>query len=101
MQLHDDGVQAHAFVCDVADQSQVEQCFASSIDAAGGRIDSVFANAGRGGAGRPFVDLTYDDWVVEMKQLGPTPIAPNAFVADGEERAFSNAAAIRRRLFKA
>ena len=39
------------FVCDVADEQQVVDTFDASVDAAGGRIDSVFANAGRGGTG--------------------------------------------------
>ena len=65
-QLRSDGVTAHAFVCDVADRSQVDESFAASLDAAGGRIDSVFANAGRGGSGRPFVDTTLDDWRAVM-----------------------------------
>src|SRR5689334_21890679 len=51
--LHADGITAHAFVCDVADEGQTEAAFAESIEAAGGRIDSLFANAGRPGPGRP------------------------------------------------
>jgi len=61
-QLQAEGIKAHAFVCDVSKEQAVEDVFAASVEAAGGRIDSVFANAGRGGTGRSFVDLTLDDW---------------------------------------
>ena len=50
-----------AFVCDVGDEEQVEATFAATVDALG-RVDSCFANAGVGGAGTPFVDLTLDEW---------------------------------------
>ncbi|MGH9133546.1 MAG: SDR family NAD(P)-dependent oxidoreductase, partial [Ilumatobacteraceae bacterium] len=48
-QLRADGATAHAFVCDVSDERAVDHAFEASVAAAGGRIDSVFANAGRGG----------------------------------------------------
>jgi NAD(P)-dependent dehydrogenase (short-subunit alcohol dehydrogenase family) len=57
-QLHADGITAHAFACDVSDEADVERAFDESITVAGGRIDSVFANAGHGGVHRRFVDLT-------------------------------------------
>ncbi len=65
--LRSEGVVAHAFVCDVAEEEQVEECFSQSVIAAGGRIDSVFANAGRGGAGSSFVDTTLDQWHAVMR----------------------------------
>lgn len=54
-------VSAHAFVCDVAEANTIAPTFAASVDAAGGRIDSVFANAGTGGGGS-FLDLTLAEW---------------------------------------
>lgn len=56
------GIAADALVCDVADPAAVTESFARSVELAGGRIDSVFANAGVGGTGTPFVDLTLDEW---------------------------------------
>jgi len=64
--LRSEGVTAHAFVCDVADEQQVVDVFARSVEVAGGRIDSVFANAGRNGSGRSFVDTTLDQWRAVM-----------------------------------
>lgn len=60
--LRSEGVTAHALVCDVADEQQVIDAFGRSVDVAGGRIDAAFANAGRGGSGRSFVDTTLDQW---------------------------------------
>jgi NAD(P)-dependent dehydrogenase (short-subunit alcohol dehydrogenase family) len=60
--LTDAGVEAHAFVCDVSSEADVVETFAASVDAAGGRIDSVIANAGRGGTGTRLVDTTLDAW---------------------------------------
>jgi NAD(P)-dependent dehydrogenase (short-subunit alcohol dehydrogenase family) len=56
------GVAARAFVCDVTNEAAVEEAFAASVDAAGGHVDSVFANAGRGGTGTSFVDTSLDQW---------------------------------------
>jgi hypothetical protein len=60
--LRSEGVTAHAFVCDVDDEGSVDDTFAQSIEAAGGRIDSVFANAGRGGTGTAFIDTSLEQW---------------------------------------
>lgn len=60
------GIAVHSFVCDVSDEAQVEATFAASLLAAGGRIDSVFANAGRGGSGASFVDTTLEQWRAVM-----------------------------------
>lgn len=65
--LHADGTTAHAFVCDVDDEAAIESTFAASIEAAGGRIDSVFANAGRNGPGTRFVDTSLEDWHAVMR----------------------------------
>jgi NAD(P)-dependent dehydrogenase (short-subunit alcohol dehydrogenase family) len=62
-----DGIDAHAFTCDVGDEQSVENAFVASVTAAGGRIDSVFANAGRGGTGTSFVNTTLDDWRAVMQ----------------------------------
>jgi len=61
-ELEADGIGAHAFVCDVSHEDEVLETFAQSLEAADGRIDSVFANAGRSGTGGKFVDLSLDDW---------------------------------------
>lgn len=47
--------------CDVASESDVEAAMTATL-AQLGRVNSCFANAGRAGAGRPFVDMTLDDW---------------------------------------
>lgn len=60
--LAGEGVTAHAFVCDVGDEQAVIDTFDASAEAAGGRIDSVFANAGRGGTGTPFLETSLEDW---------------------------------------
>ena len=39
--LTDAGVDAHAFVCDVSSESDVVETFAASVEAVGGRVDSV------------------------------------------------------------
>jgi hypothetical protein len=64
--LQSQQINAHAFQCDVDDEDQVEAVFAKSVAAAGGRIDSVFANAGHGGINTPFVDLSLDEWRAVM-----------------------------------
>ncbi|MEO6125928.1 MAG: SDR family oxidoreductase [Ilumatobacteraceae bacterium] len=64
--LRSEGATAHAIMCDVADEQQVIDAFGRSIEVAGGRIDAAFANAGRGGSGRSFVDTTLDQWRAVM-----------------------------------
>ncbi|MBV8984072.1 MAG: SDR family oxidoreductase [Acidimicrobiia bacterium] len=61
-QLQELGATVHAFVCDVDDRAAVEGAFADSVDAAGGRIDTVFANAGTTGNGTPFLNLDDEEW---------------------------------------
>lgn len=60
-------ITAHAFTCDVAQPDAVAVAFAASVDAAGGRIDSVFANAGTTGAGVPFLDVSLEEWQRVMR----------------------------------
>ena len=64
--LESEGVTAYSFVCNVADEDETIETFARSVDAAGGRIDSVFANAGRGGYGVKFEDMTLEQWRAVM-----------------------------------
>lgn len=59
------GAEAEAFVCDVADEEQVIDTMRRSVDVHG-RLDGVFANAGRSGTGHKFVDLSLDDWRAVM-----------------------------------
>src|SRR4051812_44308518 len=49
------GTRVEAFACDVADEQQVIEAFAASVDAMG-KVDSLIANAGVGGYS-PFVDM--------------------------------------------
>lgn len=60
------GGTASSFVCDVSDQDEVDATMARTVEAHG-RIDGLFANAGRGGTGTPFLDLTLDEWRAVMK----------------------------------
>ena len=59
------GVEARAHVCDVADEEQVIETMKRSAEHFG-RIDGLFANAGRGGTGTPFIDLPLDEWRAVM-----------------------------------
>jgi len=59
------GGSATAHVCDVSDEAQViETMQRSATDF--GRIDGLFANAGRGGTGTPFLELSLDEWRAVM-----------------------------------
>jgi NAD(P)-dependent dehydrogenase (short-subunit alcohol dehydrogenase family) len=51
----------HAFVCDVADEAQVEASFAASV-ASLGRVDACFANAGVSGKGTPMIEMSLDEF---------------------------------------
>lgn len=55
------GAKAESFVCDVGDESAVEEAFAATV-AEFGRIDSCFANSGVGGAARSFLEMTAEEW---------------------------------------
>ena len=50
-----------AYVCDVADEAQVAETTARTA-AEHDSFDGLFANAGRGGNGTPFLELTLDEW---------------------------------------
>lgn len=60
-QLEELGGQATAHVCDVSDEAQVIATMEKSVNDFG-RLDGLFANAGRGATGTPFVDLTLQEW---------------------------------------
>lgn len=59
------GGTAASFVCDVSDEEQVVETMDQTI-ASMGRIDGLFANAGRGGTGTPFLELSLDEWRAVM-----------------------------------
>ena len=63
--LRELGADAAAFVCDVADEASIVETMEASV-AAFGRLDGVFANAGRGGTGTPFLELTMEEWRAVM-----------------------------------
>jgi NAD(P)-dependent dehydrogenase (short-subunit alcohol dehydrogenase family) len=50
-----------ALPCDVADEEQVEKCFARTV-AELGRVDAFFANAGVGMRGTKFHEMTSQEW---------------------------------------
>ncbi len=64
-QLESQGAQATAFVCDVSDEEQVVETMRLSAEAYG-RMDGLFANAGRGGTGTPFLELPLEEWRAVM-----------------------------------
>ncbi len=60
------GGAATAHVCDVGDEDQVIETTRRSV-ADFGRLDGLFANAGRGGTGTPFIELPLDEWRAVMR----------------------------------
>ncbi|MEJ8836442.1 SDR family NAD(P)-dependent oxidoreductase [Ramlibacter sp. AN1133] len=56
-----DPARAHAFVCDVGDEAQVERAFADSVSALG-RVDACFANAGVSSKGVLLTDMTLEEF---------------------------------------
>ena len=60
------GGRAKSFVCDVSDEEQVIETMDRSIDALG-RIDGLFANAGRSARPSTFEDLSLEDWHAVLK----------------------------------
>ena len=59
------GAEAAAFECDVSEEEQVAATLAATIDRFA-RLDGMFANAGRGGLGTPFIDLSLAEWRAVM-----------------------------------
>jgi NAD(P)-dependent dehydrogenase (short-subunit alcohol dehydrogenase family) len=56
-----DASRVHAFVCDVAEESQVERAFAASV-AAVGRVHACFANAGISSAGCALTEMSLEQF---------------------------------------
>jgi len=59
------GANATSHICDVSDEEQVIETMQRSV-ADFGRLDGLFANAGRGGTGTSFLDTTLEDWRAVM-----------------------------------
>jgi NAD(P)-dependent dehydrogenase (short-subunit alcohol dehydrogenase family) len=59
--LEELGGRATSFVCDVTDEAQVIESMDRSVDALG-RIDGLFANAGRSARPSTFEDLSLEQW---------------------------------------
>ena len=59
--LQDIGGEAKSYICDVSNEEEVIRTLASTVKAFG-RVDGLFANAGRGGTGTPFVDTSLEEW---------------------------------------
>lgn len=55
------GVRAESLICDVGHEEQIVESMARTIETMG-RVDSMFANAGRAGTGTPFLDLPLEEW---------------------------------------
>jgi NAD(P)-dependent dehydrogenase (short-subunit alcohol dehydrogenase family) len=69
--LADIGPKVTAQVCDVSDEQAVNGAFAATLDAHG-RVDGCFANAGIGGRGTGFDDMTREEWdrIISVNQSG-------------------------------
>lgn len=59
------GCDARAYLCDVSDEHAVIDTMAKTVSDMG-RLDGLFANAGRGGTGTAFVDTTLEEWRAVM-----------------------------------
>lgn len=55
------GTKVAARVCNVADEAEVEQCFAETLKEFG-RVDACFANAGMLATPTPFLNIASADW---------------------------------------
>ncbi|MCY3964880.1 MAG: SDR family oxidoreductase [Acidobacteria bacterium] len=60
-QLQRHGTKVEALICDVGDADVVAASFERTVDLLG-KVDSCFANAGIGGRGTPFVDMSMEEW---------------------------------------
>lgn len=65
------GPKVTAQVCDVSDEAAVEACFTETLNAHG-RVDGCFANAGIGGRGTGFDQMTREEWdrIIAVNQSG-------------------------------
>lgn len=61
------GVEAHGMLCDLTELDSIGECFDRSVALAGGRIDTVVANAGTPGQVVRFTDLPFDEWRAVMR----------------------------------
>ena len=59
--LQDIGGEAKSYICDVSNEEDVIRTLASTVKDFG-KVDGLFANAGRGGTGTPFVDTSLEEW---------------------------------------
>lgn len=59
------GGTARAYLCDVGDEDAIIETMAQTVSEMG-RLDGLFANAGRGGTGTPFTELTLQEWRAVM-----------------------------------
>ena len=59
--LQDIGGEAKSYICDVSNEEEVIRTLASTVKDFG-RVDGLFANAGRGGTVTPLVDTSLEDW---------------------------------------
>lgn len=55
------GTRVSAQRCNVADEAEVAACFAATLETHG-RVDGCFANAGIGGRGTAFDEMTDEEW---------------------------------------
>ena len=60
-QLARHGTKVEALRCDVGDAEAVAASFERTVELLG-KVDSCFANAGIGGSGTPFVDMSMEEW---------------------------------------
>lgn len=60
-ELNDIGVRAESLVCDVGDAEQITGAMAETVSKMGS-VDAFFANAGRGGHGTAFLELSLQEW---------------------------------------
>ncbi len=60
-QLKASGSDVIAMRCDVSDEAAVESSFAQVVSHFG-KVGGCYANAGVGGNGMPFVDITTEEW---------------------------------------
>lgn len=59
--IREAGGTAIAIEADISKEPAVEGCVEQCVEVFGG-IDGLYANAGVGGAGKPFLDMTPEDW---------------------------------------
>jgi hypothetical protein len=59
--LGEHGVEVAALRCDVGDADEVARCFTETVERFG-RVDACFANAGIGGSGTRFTEITLEEW---------------------------------------